>query len=168
MEGFEGLIVLTVSLFLYPATLGVEVHPLVFYTNRGATQFNCWDTAGQEKGGPLPIDYDDSPCAMIMWDVTSPDTCNPSKLVNFYNHLVRWHQNIPIVLCGNKVDREDRQVKAESITTHRKKNLQVLLPANSLRNNHILRNKEAKKSSILCEKQMLFVFSSIQKAVKNA
>ena len=24
------------------ATLGVEVHPLIFHTNRGAIKFNCW------------------------------------------------------------------------------------------------------------------------------
>lgn len=28
----------------YVATLGVEVHPLVFHTNRGAIRFNVWDT----------------------------------------------------------------------------------------------------------------------------
>lgn len=32
----------------YVATLGVEVHPLVFHTNRGPIKFNVWDTAGQE------------------------------------------------------------------------------------------------------------------------
>jgi GTP-binding nuclear protein Ran len=30
------------------ATLGVEVHPLLFHTNRGPIKFNVWDTAGQE------------------------------------------------------------------------------------------------------------------------
>jgi len=33
-------------------------------------------------------------------------------------------ENIPIVLCGNKVDVKDRKVKAKTITFHRKKNLQ--------------------------------------------
>lgn len=32
----------------YVATLGVEVHPLLFHTNRGPIKFNVWDTAGQE------------------------------------------------------------------------------------------------------------------------
>jgi len=32
--------------------------------------------------------------------------------------------NIPIVLCGNKVEVKDRKVKAKQITFHRKKNLQ--------------------------------------------
>lgn len=39
------------------ATLGVEVHPLVFHTNRGIIRFNVWDTAGQEKFGGLRDGY---------------------------------------------------------------------------------------------------------------
>jgi GTP-binding nuclear protein Ran len=38
--------------------------------------------------------------------------------------LVRVCENIPIVLCGNKVDVKERKVKAKTITFHRKKNLQ--------------------------------------------
>jgi len=41
----------------YVATLGVEVHPLVFNTTRGAIRFNVWDTAGQEKFGGLRDGY---------------------------------------------------------------------------------------------------------------
>ena len=33
-------------------------------------------------------------------------------------------ENIPIVLCGNKVEVKDRKVKAKQITFQRKKNLQ--------------------------------------------
>lgn len=35
----------------YEATVGVNVHPLSFYTNFGHIIFNVWDTAGQEKFG---------------------------------------------------------------------------------------------------------------------
>ncbi len=41
----------------YVATLGAEVHPLVFSTNRGLIRFNVWDTAGQEKLGGLRDGY---------------------------------------------------------------------------------------------------------------
>ncbi len=41
----------------YVATLGVEVHPIVFHTNRGPVRFNVWDTAGQEKFGGLRDGY---------------------------------------------------------------------------------------------------------------
>ena len=33
-------------------------------------------------------------------------------------------EGIPIVLCGNKVDVKNRQVKPKQVTFHRKKNLQ--------------------------------------------
>ena len=42
---------------LFAATLGVEVHPLDFYTTRGVIRFNVWDTAGQEKFGGLRDGY---------------------------------------------------------------------------------------------------------------
>lgn len=41
----------------FVATLGVEVHPLSFHTNRGKLRFNVWDTAGQEKFGGLRDGY---------------------------------------------------------------------------------------------------------------
>lgn len=30
----------------YIATLGVEVHPMPFFTSHGKIKFNVWDTAG--------------------------------------------------------------------------------------------------------------------------
>jgi GTP-binding nuclear protein Ran len=57
---------------LFLATVGVEVHPLVFYTNRGPIRFNVWDTAGQERFGGLRDGYYiQGQCAIIMFDVTS-------------------------------------------------------------------------------------------------
>ncbi|XP_063718400.1 GTP-binding nuclear protein Ran-like [Symsagittifera roscoffensis] len=107
----------------YIATLGVEVHPLVFHTNFGGIQFNVWDTAGQEKFGGLRDGYYiQGQCGIIMFDVTSRVTYK--NVPNWHRDLVRVCENIPIVLCGNKVDIKDRKVKAKSITFHRKKNLQ--------------------------------------------
>ena len=44
-------------IFIFLATLGVEVHPLTFHTTRGQIRFNVWDTAGQEKFGGLRDGY---------------------------------------------------------------------------------------------------------------
>ncbi|THG07435.1 hypothetical protein TEA_023487 [Camellia sinensis var. sinensis] len=41
----------------YEPTIGVEVHPLDFFTNCGKIRFYCWDTAGQEKFGGLRDGY---------------------------------------------------------------------------------------------------------------
>ena len=61
-------------------------------------------------------------CAIVMFDVTSRVTYK--NVPNWHRDLVRVCENIPIVLCGNKVDIKDRKVKAKSIVFHRKKNLQ--------------------------------------------
>ncbi|EJD02457.1 ras-domain-containing protein [Fomitiporia mediterranea MF3/22] len=107
----------------YIATLGVEVHPLTFTTNFGTICFNVWDTAGQEKFGGLRDGYYiQGQCGIIMFDVTSRITYK--NVPNWYRDLERVCENIPIVLCGNKVDVKERKVKTAAVTFHRKKNLQ--------------------------------------------
>ena len=107
----------------YIATLGVEVHPMPFFTNHGQVNFNVWDTAGQEKlGGLRDGYYIGGNCGIIMFDVCSRITY--SNVPKWYKDLTRVCEAIPIVLVGNKVDVRDRKVKAKQITFHRKKNLQ--------------------------------------------
>eukprot|EP01123_Difflugia_compressa_P015013 TRINITY_DN822_c0_g1_i1.p1 TRINITY_DN822_c0_g1~~TRINITY_DN822_c0_g1_i1.p1 ORF type:complete len:253 (-),score=45.71 TRINITY_DN822_c0_g1_i1:345-1001(-) len=107
----------------YIATVGVEVRPLHFHTNYGVITFNVWDTAGQEKFGGLRDGYYIAgQCAIIMFDVTNRMTYK--NVPNWHRDIVRVCENIPIVICGNKVDIKDRKVKAKGITFHRKKNLQ--------------------------------------------
>ena len=68
------------------ATIGVEVHPLDFTTNRGKLRFFCWDTAGQEKFGGLRDGYYiHGQCAIIMFDVTSRLT---------YKNVPTWHRDL--------------------------------------------------------------------------
>merc|ERR1712072_1656370 len=107
----------------YEPTVGVEVHPLLFTTNKGKVCLNCWDTAGQEKFGGLRDGYYiHAECAIIMFDVTSRLTYK--NVPTWHRDLCRVCDNIPIVLCGNKVDVKERQVKPKQVTFHRKKNLQ--------------------------------------------
>ncbi|PKI66721.1 hypothetical protein CRG98_012916 [Punica granatum] len=61
-------------------------------------------------------------CAIIMFDVTARLTYKNVPV--WHRDLSRVWENIPIVLCGNKVDVKNRQVKAKQVTFHRKKNLQ--------------------------------------------
>lgn len=107
----------------YIATVGVDVHPLIFYTSRGPVCFNVWDTAGQEKlSGLRDGYYIGGQCGIIMFDVTSRITYK--NVPKWHRDLVRVCENIPIVLVGNKVDVKDRKVKAKQITYHRRHNLQ--------------------------------------------
>ena len=71
---------------MHAATMGVEVHPLDFTTNRGKLRFYCWDTAGQEKFGGLRDGYYiHGQCAIIMFDVTSRLT---------YKNVPTWHRDL--------------------------------------------------------------------------
>ncbi|KAL6216950.1 hypothetical protein ACLB2K_010168 [Fragaria x ananassa] len=107
----------------FDSTIGVQVHPLDFHTNFGKIRFYCWDTAGQEKFGGLRDGYYiHGQCAIIMLDVTARLTYK--NVPTWHRDLCRVCENIPIVLCGNKVDVKNRQVKAKQVTFHRKKNLQ--------------------------------------------
>eukprot|EP01091_Cochliopodium_minus_P011460 TRINITY_DN3250_c2_g1_i1.p1 TRINITY_DN3250_c2_g1~~TRINITY_DN3250_c2_g1_i1.p1 ORF type:complete len:216 (-),score=60.16 TRINITY_DN3250_c2_g1_i1:36-683(-) len=107
----------------YIATVGVEVHPLKFSTNYGELTFNVWDTAGQEKYGGLRDGYYiQGQCAILMFDVTSRMTYK--NIPNWHRDIIRVCDNIPIVLCGNKIDIKTRNVLPKHITFHRKKNLQ--------------------------------------------
>ena len=96
----------------YIATRGVNVNPIVFYTNHGPIKFNIWDTAGQEKlGGLREGYYIQGQCGIIMFDVCSRITYK--NVPKWYKDLTRICEGIPIVLVGNKVDVKDRKVKAE-------------------------------------------------------
>ncbi|CAL9780415.1 unnamed protein product, partial [Musa acuminata subsp. burmannicoides] len=89
------------------ATIGVEVHPLNFFTKCGKIQFYCWDTAGQEKFGGLHDGYHiHGQCAIIVFDVTAWLTYE--NVPTWHRDLCRFYENIPIVLCGNKVDVKNR------------------------------------------------------------
>jgi GTP-binding nuclear protein Ran len=57
-----------------------------------------------------------------MFDVTSRTSYK--HVSNWYQDVIRVCGSIPVVLCGNKVDEKDRNVKPKHIDFHRKKNLQ--------------------------------------------
>eukprot|EP00808_Paulinella_micropora_P020557 g52155.t1 len=80
-------------------------------------------SAGQEKFGGLRDGYYiGGQSAILMFDVTARVTY--SSVPHWYKDLVRVCENIPIVLCGNKVDSKERAVKPRDIIFHRKMNLQ--------------------------------------------
>ncbi|KAL4679704.1 hypothetical protein H8959_009354 [Pygathrix nigripes] len=104
-------------------TLGVEVHPLVFHTNRGPIKFNVWDTAGQEKFGGLRDGYyNQAQYAIIMFDGTSRVTYK--NVPTWHRDQVRCVKTSPSCCVATKWNIKNRKVKAKSIVFHRRKNLQ--------------------------------------------
>lgn len=77
----------------------------------------------QEKfGGLRDSYYYQTQAAIIMFDVTNRVTYR--NVPSWHRDIMRVCDNIPVVLCGNKCDSKDRQVKNKQITFHKKKNLQ--------------------------------------------
>jgi GTP-binding nuclear protein Ran len=98
----------------YIATVGVEVSTIRFCTNRGRVDIVCWDTAGQERFGRLRDEYyRGADAALIMFDVTARATYQ--NVPQWYHDIERVCGSIPVVICGNKVESRDRQVKAHEI-----------------------------------------------------
>jgi GTP-binding nuclear protein Ran len=99
----------------YIATMGVEVNPMQIHTNKGTVIFNMWDCAGQEKFQGLGDGYYiGAQATMLMFDVTNNSTYK--ALPGLFKCLTKTTGTIPMVVCGNKVDCENRKVKFEDIT----------------------------------------------------
>uniref|UniRef100_A0A452T161 GTP-binding nuclear protein Ran n=1 Tax=Ursus maritimus TaxID=29073 RepID=A0A452T161_URSMA len=101
---------LTGELEKYIATLGFEVHPLLFHTNRGPIKFNVWGTADQEEFGGLRDGYYiPVRCAITTFDI--PSRVTYKNVPNWRRDLVQVCENISFVLCGKKVNIKDRKFR---------------------------------------------------------
>ncbi|KAL3747583.1 hypothetical protein ACJRO7_016388 [Eucalyptus globulus] len=108
----------------HTATIGgVDVYPLEFITNVGKITFNCWDTSGQgkEAGGVLTDYYNGGQCAIIIFDATAMSTYG--NVATWLAHLRRFCKDIPVVLCGKKVDLKNRRVVKEELASQLGENL---------------------------------------------
>jgi GTP-binding nuclear protein Ran len=104
----------------YVATLGVEIHPIDIPRDEPARDliFDVWDTAGQEKLGLLRESYyEGAHLGIIMFDLTSRITYK--NVATWYRSLVHVCGEIPIVLIGNKADRNEIKCPSHMITFYR-------------------------------------------------
>ena len=98
----------------YVATLGVDVHPVVFNTNYGTYVFNCWDCAGQEKFGlGRERHYEAADAMLVFFEVTSRRSFD--NVFDWMNDVKKITGSIPVVVCGNKVDIEERKIVPRDI-----------------------------------------------------
>ncbi|GJQ95272.1 retrotransposon protein, putative, ty1-copia subclass [Tanacetum coccineum] len=104
----------------YEPTIGVEVHPLDFFTNHGKIVSLLEPQDKRICGHRVGLLHPRSMCYHNM--MTRNDLQELPHMA--IGDRCRVCENIPIVLCGNKVDVKNRQVKAKQVTFHRKKNLQ--------------------------------------------
>ena len=102
----------------YKPTIGADFSTHDVAVDGQTIGLQMWDTAGQERF--LSIGhafYKGSDCCVIVYDVTQPDTFNsiPNWRREFQDcTTTKDSENLPFVVVGNKVDREnDRKVPAE-------------------------------------------------------
>ena len=96
----------------YDATIGCDVCQLEFTSNSKKIIIHLFDTAGQEKFGELRDSYIlGSDGILIMYDISNMDTkhsvtrwINNIKRISDENNI----KNIPIVVCGNKLDLKNK------------------------------------------------------------
>ena len=75
-----------------------------------------WDTAGQERFQSLGVAfYRGADCCVLVFDVTAPNTFK--TLDSWRDKFLiqaspRDPENFPFVVLGNKIDLENRQVRA--------------------------------------------------------
>lgn len=111
----------------YIATLGVEVHPLVFNTNYGQIKFNIWDTAGDEKFGGLREGYYKEADACIAFYTKDGDNHNTDLQVAKF---MKINPNAKIVIVWHKSDISEQNNYFENMS-------QTINGVNSLRRGYI-------------------------------
>ena len=96
---------------VYEPSIGVDFMSKNIKYRGQSVKLQMWDTAGQEKyKGLIPSYVRNSSIVFLVYDIsvkTSFD--NIPKWINF----IRTIENTTLVLCGNKIDLEKREVKKE-------------------------------------------------------
>lgn len=102
-------------------TLGSNFHEKYIAVGEKVIRIALWDTAGQEKYAPLArFYYNSADAAFIVYDVNIMKTLARAK--NWLNELKEnCKSGILLVLVGNKIDIEEREVGCEDAVSFAKK-----------------------------------------------
>ena len=95
----------------YEPSIGVDFMSKTLKYNGQNVKLQIWDTAGQEKyKGLIPSYVRNSSIVFVVYDISGKTSFdNIPKWINF----IKSTENTTIVLCGNKIDLENREVKKE-------------------------------------------------------
>lgn len=98
------------------STLGTDYRTKFIQFNNTKIQLDIWDTAGQERFKEITIQYlKQTSGIMVIYDVTNRSSF--LKVNDWFNHIKRESsKNKSIVLVGNKIDLNYREVSTEDGT----------------------------------------------------
>ena len=100
----------------YLATVGLDSFTKDEIIDDKTVRIKIWDTAGQERYKSLTKGFfRNAEGVMLVYDVTNSETYENLKfwLQSIKNNTSPDMGEIPIILIGNKIDCEDREVKHE-------------------------------------------------------
>ena len=100
----------------YLATVGLDSFTKDEIIDDKTIRIKIWDTAGQERYKSLTKGFfRNAEGVMLVYDVTNSETYENLKfwLQSIKNNTSPDMGEIPIILIGNKIDCEDREVKLE-------------------------------------------------------
>ena len=95
----------------YEPSIGVDFMSKNLKYNGQNIKLQIWDTAGQEKyKGLIPSYVRNSSIVFVVYDISVKTSFNNiPKWITFIKSI----ENTTLVLCGNKIDLENREVKKE-------------------------------------------------------
>jgi len=106
----------------YGSTVDVDVRGIKFNTTEGETTLELWDCSGRPELGAFRSGYyREAKGAILMFDVQNPYSYRNIK--DWYLRVRKVCPDIPIVLCGNKVDLPNRVVKPNMFKIHKGNNI---------------------------------------------
>jgi Ras-related protein Rab-6A len=96
---------------VYEPSIGVDFMSKNIKYQGQNIKLQMWDTAGQEKyKGLIPSYVRNSSIVFLVYDITSKTSFdNIPNWINFIKSI----ENTTLVLCGNKIDLDGREVKKE-------------------------------------------------------
>jgi small GTP-binding protein len=94
------------------STIGVDFKVKEIVVNEKRVKLQIWDSAGQERFRNITSSYYRN-CSgiIIVYDVTRRDSFE--KVTDWIAEVRRFVPSVPLIVVGNKCDREDRQVPTE-------------------------------------------------------
>ena len=100
----------------YLATVGLDSFTKDEIIDNKTIRIKIWDTAGQERYKSLTSGFfRNAEGVMLVYDVTNLETYENLKywIQSIKNNITEEMSNIPIIIIGNKIDCEEREVQKE-------------------------------------------------------
>ena len=109
----------------YLATVGLDYHTKIEDINNQTIQIKLWDTAGQERFKSLTQNlFRNAEGVLLVFDITKNETFYGLKdwISSIKKNIDSQSIFMPIIILGNKIDLEGREVSTEDAEKFAKEN----------------------------------------------